>query len=420
MATTKTPAKPRAAAKDTPVTDVKVFARIEWEQDIETLYGDLGVNAATWPALLDTMFPAIKDPVAIRLALAYAMARKFDPFKVKIHIVPFWDKDEKRNRLVIMNSISDLRATAFRTGEYVGKKETRWGPTVEISLQQGTWKKHLPQSCQITIQRLVAGKVCDFEGPVIFFEEAYATASHNSELPNAIWNKRSIGMLEKCAEAAAIRVAFPEETGALKIAEEMAHEVAEDQRAAEATDITAKATEVEVVPEQPEQPVDDLDPFELVDNDGEVNVGLSASDFAALFCNTADNLTDDALIKGLAESNADEVNRLNEIGREDLFKAVRDSVESGIRRVRGEREAKVKADAEAKTPPPDPEPPKDDDLAARVTLALNEAATVEAIDLQWRGFVNEDLKGQPDTVVVPCRGVYAKRRQILVNEGKLR
>lgn len=417
MATTKTPAKPRAAA-----VDVKVPARIDWEPDIETLYGDLGVNAATWPALLDTMFPAIKDPVAIRLALAYAKARQFDPFKVKIHIVPFWDKDEKRNRLVIMNSISDLRATAFRTGEYVGKKETRWGPTVEISLQQGQWKKKLPQWCQITIQRLVAGKVCDFEGPMIFFEEAYATASHNSELPNAIWNKRSIGMLEKCTEAAAIRVAFPEETGALKIAEE----IAEDQRAEAATDITDQATEVDVTPDkgEPEPPAEDLDPFELVDNDGEVNVGLSATEFAALFCTTADNLDDDALIKGLAESNAGEVNRLKEIGREDLFKACRDSVESGIRRVRAEREAKAKANAEAeakaKATPPAAEPPKDDGLASRVTAALNDAATVEAIDTLWRGFLKEDLKGQPDPVVVPCRAVYGKRRQILVNEGKLR
>jgi hypothetical protein len=43
--------------------------------------------------------------------------------------------------------------------------------------------------------------------------------------PNEMWKKRPRGQLEKCAEAAALRAAFPEELGNDYAAEEMAGQI---------------------------------------------------------------------------------------------------------------------------------------------------------------------------------------------------
>jgi hypothetical protein len=61
-----------------------------------------------------------------------------------------------------------------------------------------------------------------------------------SELPNSMWAKRTRGQIEKCAEAGALRKAFPEELGNEYSAEEM-----EGQRFwHEMRDITPKPVQV--------------------------------------------------------------------------------------------------------------------------------------------------------------------------------
>jgi hypothetical protein len=71
-----------------------------------------------------------------------------------------------------------------------------------------------PEWCQITVYRLLEGQRIAFPGPRVYWLETYATAFAKSDLPNEMWKDRSRGQLEKCAEAAALRKAFPEELGA--------------------------------------------------------------------------------------------------------------------------------------------------------------------------------------------------------------
>jgi hypothetical protein len=81
-----------------------------------------------------------------------------------------------------------------------------------------------PEWCEVTVYRLVGGVRCAFTEPV-FWEEAYSRSSSRSELPTDMWAKRPRGQLHKCAKAASLRAAFPEE--ATYTAEEMAGKVIE-------------------------------------------------------------------------------------------------------------------------------------------------------------------------------------------------
>jgi hypothetical protein len=55
----------------------------------------------------------------------------------------------------------------------------------------------------------------------VLWLESYATIG-KSELPNEMWQERAVGQIEKCAEAASLRRAFPEELGNEYSADEMA------------------------------------------------------------------------------------------------------------------------------------------------------------------------------------------------------
>ena len=81
-----------------------------------------------------------------------------------------------------------------------------------------------PESCAITVYRMINGQKCAFTEPV-YFLEAYGRLS-KSELPNDGWTKRPRGMLIKVAKAFSLRAAFPEE--GFYVAEEMEGHVLEE------------------------------------------------------------------------------------------------------------------------------------------------------------------------------------------------
>jgi hypothetical protein len=58
----------------------------------------------------------------------------------------------------------------------------------------------------------------------VYWVETYATIKRGDDTPNEMWETRPRGQLEKCAEAAALRAAFPEEVGGDYIPEEVRHD----------------------------------------------------------------------------------------------------------------------------------------------------------------------------------------------------
>lgn len=179
------------------------------------------IDRASWKALVEAIFPNASTVESVVLALSYCQARKLDPFKRNVHIVPIYDS--KRGCMVdtVWPGIGELRTTAFRTQEYAGKDETQYGP--DVTQKVGQLDLTYPEWAQCTVYRMVKGQRVAFAGPRVYWLETYATRKRNDDTPNDMWANRARGQIDKCAEAAALRTAFPEEIGSDYIAEEVQH-----------------------------------------------------------------------------------------------------------------------------------------------------------------------------------------------------
>lgn len=190
-----------------------------------------------WKVLVEAIYPTAKTVDAVVMALSYCKHRNLDPFKRPVNIVPMWDSKRGTYVETIWPAISELRTTAARTKQYAGCDEAEFGPTREQTFtgkvkDGNTWKDssvtvERPEWCRLTVYRIVAGVRCKFVGPKVKWIESYATIG-KSDIPNNMWQERPEGQVEKCAEAAALRRAFPEEIGNEYTAEEMAGRRIED------------------------------------------------------------------------------------------------------------------------------------------------------------------------------------------------
>lgn len=178
-----------------------------------------GVDQTAWRVLTDAVFPAASRPESIIMALGYCRARNLDIFKKPVQIVPIWDSKRREMVDTVWPGISELRTTAMRTKNFAGFDDTQYGPMIEETL--GGVEVRYPEWAQCTVYRLIAGQRVAFVGPKVFWIETYATAKRDTRAPNSMWLKRPRGQIEKCAEAAALRRAFPEEIGNEYAAEEM-------------------------------------------------------------------------------------------------------------------------------------------------------------------------------------------------------
>ncbi len=172
-----------------------------------------GIDQTAWRALVESTFPTARSTEAIILALAYCRARNLDVFKRVVHIVPIWDKNKGREVETVWPGIAEYRTTAFRTGQYAGHDDVVHGPMITHKWPEGdgTVEISFPEWAQFTVYRMIGGNKCKFPGPQVYWLETYS-AKKNS-VPNTMWADRPIGMIDKCAEAAALRSAFPEELG---------------------------------------------------------------------------------------------------------------------------------------------------------------------------------------------------------------
>lgn len=154
---------------------------------------------------------------SVKMVLGYCKAAGLDPMQKPVHIVPMWDKNTKATRDVVMPGIGLYRTQAARSGQYAGVTDPEFGPDVTESV--GGVSITFPAWCKVTVKRLLGNQVVEFAARE-FWKENYATAGKDSTAPNAMWKKRPYGQIAKCAEAQALRKAFPE-FGSAPTADEM-------------------------------------------------------------------------------------------------------------------------------------------------------------------------------------------------------
>lgn len=131
-----------------------------------------------------------------------------DPAARQIYMIGRWDRQLQRDRYTVQTGIDGYRLIADRTGLYAGSEEA-WtdGPG------------RFPVSATVTVWKFVRDQLRPFKATAHWDE--YVQTNRDGS-PSRMWARMPRLMLAKCAEALALRKAFPQELSGIYTAEEMA------------------------------------------------------------------------------------------------------------------------------------------------------------------------------------------------------
>lgn len=155
----------------------------------------------------------------LRLFIQVCKGASLNPFLKQVFLVPRWDSVAGREVRAIQVSIDGFRAIAESSGAYAGNDDPAYDGETEIDIpagKSGVAKKLLtPNKATVTVYKMVEGSRYAFT----------ATARWSEYYPGPKmgfqWHIRPFLMLGKCAEALALRKAFPKLLSGMYAQEEM-------------------------------------------------------------------------------------------------------------------------------------------------------------------------------------------------------
>ena len=172
---------------------------------------ETGITAAQIETLAKaSVIPAGLPKDLLQVFMITCNQHGLSPFKKEIYLVKYG------GQYSTIVGIDGMRVKAARTGQHAGRDDAKFD-----AMPDGTYKtaaqlagaKQKPVSCTVTVYRNIGGMRCPFSKTVLFAEYCPANPSNK-------WASMPFNMIEKCAEAAALRMAFADETSGLNIEEE--------------------------------------------------------------------------------------------------------------------------------------------------------------------------------------------------------
>lgn len=146
-------------------------------------------------------------PDELQLFVATCTRTGLDPFLKQIYAVKRYDSKEKREVMAIQVGIDGLRLIAERTGKYGGQDPIEWLDADGVWSEVWTGNGDHPIAARTAVYR----KDWSHKAPAVCRWDSYAQTygQEGRLMPN--WAKMPDVMLGKCAEALALRRAFPAE-----------------------------------------------------------------------------------------------------------------------------------------------------------------------------------------------------------------
>ena len=152
----------------------------------------------------------LTDPEAA-LFMAQAQRLGLDPIARQIHAV------KRQGKLTIQIGIDGYRKIADDTGLYAGNDEPVFvTQTISVAREGLEVGADVPVKATVTVHKIVAGESRPFTASA-----RWAEYYPGEGKDGFFWRKMPFGQLGKCAEAAALRKAFPAQLGGFYIPEEM-------------------------------------------------------------------------------------------------------------------------------------------------------------------------------------------------------
>jgi phage recombination protein Bet len=157
-------------------------------------------------------------PAELSAFLHLCQRTRLDPFSRQIYLIGRWDNRQQRKVYTPQTSIDGYRVIAHRAaaeaGHALGYEDTLW------CAKDGRWRdvwlsEEPPAAAKVTVIR----NGMRFSAVARYAE--YVQTKKGGE-PSGLWGKMPATMTAKCAEALALRMAFPHDLAGVYTAEEMA------------------------------------------------------------------------------------------------------------------------------------------------------------------------------------------------------